>query len=72
MVYVLRIMLFFLLVSRPGTLSAENRSIIGWIEPVRIATGNFILPAKIDTGAANSSLHSNNIEEFGRNGKPWV
>lgn len=38
-----------------------------WIEPLQMT-----LPARIDTGAETASLDARNIEEFERNGKPWV
>ena len=52
--------------------SADTKSIIGWIEPVKIVNGDFILNAKIDTGADRSSIHSSDIQEFSHEGKPWV
>lgn len=38
-----------------------------WIEPLQMT-----LPARIDTGAETASIDARNIEDFERNGKPWV
>lgn len=38
-----------------------------WIEPLQMT-----LPARIDTGAETASLDARNVEEFERNGNPWV
>ncbi len=69
MFYLLSIIL---LLFHPTTLSAETKSIIGWIEPVKIITEDFYIQAKIDTGADNSSLHAADITEFIRESRPWV
>jgi hypothetical protein len=46
----------------------------GWMERVRIETLTryFELEAKLDTGAASSSLHATDIELFEREGQNWV
>ena len=38
-----------------------------WVEDLQLA-----LPARIDTGAETASLDARNIEEFERDGDPWV
>ena len=52
-------------------LAAEKR-IVGWIETVNIYPGNLEIKAKLDTGARNSSLNAENLEQFKRNGETWV
>jgi hypothetical protein len=54
--------------------SADNqeKKTIGWIENVQILPENLSLPAKIDTGADNSSLNITNPMEFDKDGKPWI
>lgn len=46
--------------------------IIGEVEPVRFPPMKGSLLARIDTGAAKSSLYAHNIVEFEREGKKWV
>jgi len=54
----------------PG--AAQGKQVVGWLEKVRIYPGNFVIIAKLDTGAKNSSLDASNITEFTRNGEQWV
>ena len=50
----------------------EKKTIIGWIEKVRISPGNLVMVAKIDTGADNSSINALNQEEFTKEGTKWI
>ena len=52
-------------------IAAEKR-IVGWVETVSIYPGNVKIKAKLDTGARNSSLNAKNLEQFERDGQPWV
>jgi hypothetical protein len=45
---------------------------VGWVENVILFPGNLKIKAKLDTGARNSSLNANHIEEFERDGAKWV
>lgn len=45
---------------------------VGVIETVRVDPGGMTLDAKIDTGADGSSIDARDIQEFTRDGKPWV
>ena len=56
----------------PFSVTAEEKEVIGWIEHVQILPENFILPAKIDTGADNSSLSASDITSFIRSSRKWV
>lgn len=51
---------------------AADKTIVGWIEKVRIYPGNFLVHAKLDSGAEYSSLDAGNLKEFERDGKKWV
>ena len=52
--------------------SAAERQTIGYLEMVRIYPGEITLRAKIDSGAATSSIDVGKIEEFDHGGEPWV
>jgi hypothetical protein len=52
--------------------ATEKNHVIGWIETVQILPENFQLPAKIDTGADNSSLNIINPIEFNKEEEPWL
>ena len=55
------------------TVQAEGKkSIIGWIEPVRVMPANIPVVAKIDTGADHSSINARDPETFRRNGQDWI
>lgn len=41
---------------------AEEKTIIGWLEQVYLPRYDFVMKAKIDTGAKNSSIHAMDIE----------
>jgi hypothetical protein len=51
---------------------AAEKTVVGWIEKVRIYAGNFLVHAKLDSGAEYSSLDASNLQEFERDGKHWV
>ena len=54
------------------TRGGREKKVVGWIEKVRISPGNFIVHAKLDSGAEYSSLDAANLTEFDRKGEPWV
>ena len=47
-------------------------SVVGWVEKARIYPGDFLMHAKMDTGAKNSSLNASQMETFRREGREWV
>lgn len=53
-------------------LPGNDLRVAGWVERVSIFPGNLRIKAKLDTGARNSSLNANQIEEFERDGVTWV
>ncbi|MEZ8823278.1 ATP-dependent zinc protease [Vibrio amylolyticus] len=54
------------------TTSTTDKILLGAIEHVEIDAINQTLDARIDTGAATSSLNAVDIEYFERNGNNWV
>ncbi len=50
----------------------REKTTVGWIEMVEILPEHLSLPAKIDTGADNSSLNVSNAEEFMKGDKEWI
>ena len=57
------------LVSKP---QPQHKLVLGEIEHVEIKALDQIFDARVDTGAATSSLNAIDISEFERNGKQWV
>ena len=67
--------LLIFVAATPTAAIAETETqqpIIGLVENVRIHPGALTLPAKIDTGADNSSLNAADIRRFTRAGEKWV
>ncbi|MGH7255304.1 MAG: ATP-dependent zinc protease family protein [Nitrospirales bacterium] len=57
----------------PASASAGPEKLTaGWIERVHLFPGLLPIVAKLDTGAAHSSLHVPHVEEFERDGESWV
>lgn len=52
--------------------AAGEKTVIGWVERVRLYPGNFEIHAKIDTGAKTSSLNAPNLNMFKRDGEDWA
>ncbi|MDT8383793.1 MAG: RimK/LysX family protein [Gammaproteobacteria bacterium] len=61
------------LVAAAGVAGADEApAILGWVEEVSILDTGLVLPAKIDTGADNSSIHASAISYVTHDGNPWV
>ncbi|MEZ4753056.1 MAG: RimK/LysX family protein [Bdellovibrionota bacterium] len=45
---------------------------VGWVEKVSLEPEGIQLHAKLDTGADSSSMSATYLEEFEKNGDPWV
>lgn len=50
----------------------DQRLVVGFAERARLYPGDFLIYAKIDTGARTSSLNAQDILMFERNGRLWV
>jgi hypothetical protein len=69
--YLTIISIFGVLALAPPLVAGELQ-IVGWIEKVRLYPGNFLVHAKLDSGAEYSSLDAANLKEFQRDGRRWV
>lgn len=58
--------------SSAGGIDQTEFEIFGWVEWVKLMDGELRLKAKLDTGAATSSLDATNIERFRKDGKRWI
>lgn len=56
----------------PAYVSFKGKLVVGEVEKVVIQPGNRFMLARIDTGAATSSLDARNIQAFERDGERWV
>ena len=62
-----------LFAGQPAAVSVEGEmEIFGWVERVKLMDGELSLKAKLDSGAANSSLDATNIERFRRDGARYI
>jgi hypothetical protein len=52
-----------------GPMVRAEKPVLGWLEKALIVPGGFILEAKLDTGADNTSLDARNIKLIHRDGK---
>lgn len=50
----------------------ETHQVYGWKEWIKVGTKSDRMRAKLDSGARTSSLHAEGVEEFERDGRPWV
>lgn len=55
-----------------GTKSPHGKIIAGYVERITLLPWNEVVKAKLDTGAATSSIHARKIERFKKDGKSWV
>ncbi|EQB40541.1 hypothetical protein M947_01700 [Sulfurimonas hongkongensis] len=53
-------------------LSLKEKLVIGSVERVHVYPSNFVMEARIDTGAETSSIDAREITRFERDGKKWV
>ena len=66
------LLIVFLVIITSHLSFAEDKQTVGWVEMVSIYPGNLKIKAKLDTGAANSSINVKNIKYFHRDNNTWV
>ncbi|MCB1703894.1 MAG: ATP-dependent zinc protease [Halioglobus sp.] len=59
-------------VACPAVPETYSKMLVGGLEQVWFPELGLALTARIDTGVATASLDAQDIEEFERDGKPWV
>ena len=64
--------LLIVFLSVATSVHADPARVMGWVEPVEILPAKMKILAKLDTGAATSSIDAAQYEEFKRAGKTWV
>ena len=53
--------------------SAEtSKAVIGAVEKIRVIPGNFVMKARIDTGASITSIGIDNVEIINEDGEDWA
>lgn len=62
----------FVLQAAPSLALETDKRIIGWLEDASINSHALKIKAKIDTGAAVSSLNAKIMRNFKRDGEKWV
>ena len=60
------------LVSVPCPENTVKLQIVGSVEWALVGKDGVRAKARIDTGAKTSSIHAEKVQEFERDGKPWV
>lgn len=55
-----------------GSSRTPAKVIAGWVEKISFPQDNIVVKAKLDTGAATSSIHATNIKFFKKDKKRWV
>lgn len=68
-------LLVALLLILPQLALAEVRApkmVLGWLETTELVTSGMQVKTKLDVGAKTSSMQATNIEQFERDGEPWV
>lgn len=50
----------------------DGKLVLGFSEEGKLPDLDLTMPAKIDTGAGRTSLDAQNIQQFERDGRPWV
>ena len=57
---------------KPKPIKTHSLGIIGEVEPIYFLPMKSAFPARIDTGAKNSSIDVTDLQEFEREGEKWV
>lgn len=65
-------MIGLLLIIAPAYVYGQDKQTVGWIEKALIYPGGLAFDAKLDTGAATTSINAVDIEKFNQDGQEWV
>jgi len=66
------VMIGLLLIIAPVCVYGQDKQTVGWIEKALIFPGGLPFDAKLDTGAATTSINAVDIEKFDQDGQEWV
>lgn len=50
----------------------EEKKIFGYVEDIKVMELDWVMEAKLDTGATTSSLDARDVEPFEKDGEEWV
>lgn len=64
--------LLFAVTLLPTRTHAQSKEVFGYVERLHIREASLIMLAKLDTGADTSSIHARQLQEFEKDGAPWV
>jgi len=64
--------LFLALLGITQGAAARDKMELGWLERIRLQPWDFVLKAKLDTGAKSAAIHATDIERFDKDGRQWV
>lgn len=56
----------------PNRPPLKEKLVMGWLESIYLKPWNLRVTAKLDTGAKTSSLHTDQIDHFTKDGQEWV
>lgn len=52
--------------------AGDEKDIFGYVEDIRVMAIDWVMEAKLDTGATTSSIDARDIEKFKKDGEDWV
>lgn len=52
--------------------TAARQITVGWLEEVNLGQQGFMILAKLDTGADNSSINAVDVSSYSKDGQQWV
>ena len=52
--------------------AGDEKGIFGYVEDIKVTAIDWVMEAKLDTGATTSSIDARDIEKFKKDGEDWV